>query len=153
MKKIDVGQAVTMLANLGVIAGIILLAYEIHQNSDVLREQARSGIVTEIGSLNAALYENSGDIGSIVYRAAQGEPLTGEEEYRLSRFRAQNFLLWGSAFRSLQEGIIEERDFDTEAVSRTFHETIPGMPKQYERVKAGMDPEFVQWLEDEVVSR
>ena len=38
MKRIDIGQAITILANLGVIAGIIFLAVEIRQNQAVLEQ-------------------------------------------------------------------------------------------------------------------
>ena len=40
MKKIDVGQTVSILANVGVIAGILLLAFELSQNNKLLRAQA-----------------------------------------------------------------------------------------------------------------
>ena len=41
MKNLDVGQTITILANVGVIAGIILLAVEIDQNNQALGTQAR----------------------------------------------------------------------------------------------------------------
>ena len=37
MKKIDLGQSITMLANIGVIAGIVFLAVELQQNNELLR--------------------------------------------------------------------------------------------------------------------
>jgi len=33
MKKIDLGQSIAILANIGVIAGIIIVAYELRQNT------------------------------------------------------------------------------------------------------------------------
>jgi len=41
MKKIDLAQAITILANIGVIAGIVFLAVELNQNSEQLRAQAQ----------------------------------------------------------------------------------------------------------------
>jgi len=40
MKKIDLGQTVAVLANVGVIAGIIFLAIEVQQNTRQLRNQS-----------------------------------------------------------------------------------------------------------------
>ena len=40
MKKIDLGQTITIFANLGVIGGLIFLAVEIRQNSDIARASA-----------------------------------------------------------------------------------------------------------------
>ena len=37
MKKLDLGQTVTILANIGVIAGIVFLAVELQQNTDSVR--------------------------------------------------------------------------------------------------------------------
>ncbi len=33
MKKLDLGQTITILANVGVIAGIVFLGYELRQNN------------------------------------------------------------------------------------------------------------------------
>jgi hypothetical protein len=38
MKKIDLGQAI-QVANVGVIAGIVFLGVEIHQNNEVMGQQ------------------------------------------------------------------------------------------------------------------
>lgn len=42
MKKIDLGQMITILANVGVIAGIIFLAIELRQNTTASRLEAAS---------------------------------------------------------------------------------------------------------------
>ena len=39
MKKIDLGQAIGILANVGVIAGIVFLAVELRQNNELLATQ------------------------------------------------------------------------------------------------------------------
>ncbi len=41
MKKIDLGQTITILANVGVIAGIVFLAVELRQNNTLMAAQAR----------------------------------------------------------------------------------------------------------------
>lgn len=45
MKKIDLGQAVGILANIGVIAGIIFLVFELQQNNKLLRAEAIGSVV------------------------------------------------------------------------------------------------------------
>jgi hypothetical protein len=42
MKKIDLGQTITILANVGVIAGIVFLAIELQQNNALLETEIRS---------------------------------------------------------------------------------------------------------------
>ncbi len=41
MKKIELGQTIAILANVGVIAGILFLAIELRQNNEALGLQAR----------------------------------------------------------------------------------------------------------------
>jgi hypothetical protein len=48
MKKIDLNQGVNTLANLGVIAGIVFLALEINQNSEMMRAQTRNEVANAL---------------------------------------------------------------------------------------------------------
>ena len=50
MKKIDLGQSITILANLGVIAGIVFLGYEMRQNTIAVRSAAAQGIVDQLSA-------------------------------------------------------------------------------------------------------
>jgi len=58
MKKADVGQTLAILANVGVIAGIALLALEISQNTAAIRSQSSIAINDSLAHLNEALYDN-----------------------------------------------------------------------------------------------
>ena len=40
MKKIKPARLVTLIANIGVIAGILLLAFELRQNNDLMEAEA-----------------------------------------------------------------------------------------------------------------
>ncbi len=44
MKKIDLGQTIGVLANIGVIIGILLLVYELSQNRQMMKAQTRNEI-------------------------------------------------------------------------------------------------------------
>ncbi len=52
MKKIDLGQAVTILANVGVIAGIVFLAVELGQNTQAIRLTASQYMASELAEFN-----------------------------------------------------------------------------------------------------
>ena len=55
LKKLDLGQTVTILANVGVIAGIVFLGFELQQNNKQLELQSYQGWVTANLQLNMAL--------------------------------------------------------------------------------------------------
>ena len=42
MKRLDLGQSIGILANIGVIAGIVFLGVELRQNNQLLTSQART---------------------------------------------------------------------------------------------------------------
>ena len=41
MKKLDPGQVITIVANIGVIAGIVFLVVELRQNNQLMETEAR----------------------------------------------------------------------------------------------------------------
>ncbi len=45
MKKIDLGQTIQIVANVGLIARIVYLAIEISQNTEMLAAQGRANLV------------------------------------------------------------------------------------------------------------
>ena len=48
MKKIDLSQFIQIIANVGVIAGIIFLGVEINQNSEMMTAQTRNAIAQSV---------------------------------------------------------------------------------------------------------
>jgi hypothetical protein len=76
-KKIDLGQAINTLANIGVILGIVFLALEINQNNRLLRAQAASSMVDARNEVRT-LIVGSGEVAEFWARVASGEPLRGD---------------------------------------------------------------------------
>ena len=55
MKKLDLGQTMTLLANVGVILGIVFLAFELRQNNQQLALQSYQAWVAANLQINASL--------------------------------------------------------------------------------------------------
>jgi len=51
LKKLEFAQTVGLVANLGVIAGIVFLGYELQQNNTLMRAQTRSDIARDVSGL------------------------------------------------------------------------------------------------------
>ena len=58
MKKIDIGQTLGIIANIGVVVGIVFLAFEISQNTRSLEVSAYQNLTSQITSINALSVEN-----------------------------------------------------------------------------------------------
>ena len=81
MKQIDLGQTITILANLGVIAGIVLLAIELNQNNALLRNEARYNLhVARTNEIEQSVLNP--ELGALWFQATEGEVLTGAERRR-----------------------------------------------------------------------
>ena len=110
MKRIDFGQAVNTLANIGVIAGIVFLGFELRQNNELLQSQARSNLDQNRVAMQQNLIENAGGIADLVFKARAGETLSGAEGWRLVVRRNSMLLSFQSMYREIQTGPLEERD-------------------------------------------
>ena len=65
MKKIDLAQAVTILANVGVIAGIVFLGIELQQNNALLTADARRNRAAHVED-NFALLATDPELASVL---------------------------------------------------------------------------------------
>jgi len=91
MKKIDLGQTVSILANVGVIAGIVILAIEIRQNTDSLDESRNLAIAEAQQARQSQLDESFRSLANseylpgifVKYREQGREALSDEEFQRL----------------------------------------------------------------------
>ena len=70
MKKFDLNQAISVVANLGVIIGLIFLGYEVRQNTSQLRADAGSSINEAVDALNSSIYQDR-EFAALVLRAEQ----------------------------------------------------------------------------------
>ena len=98
MKKLDFGQTITLLANLGVIAGIVFLAIEISQNQVSLDEQnvlarqsSRDAALEGFGSLRRMALSNRELLETLLKQSA-GKELSEFEQAQWSLFCTE--LIW-----------------------------------------------------------
>ena len=85
MKKIELGQLVTIAANVGVIAGIVFLAIELGQNNDLMEAERRLNRANQIRSIwDTNVYEP--EMTELLVKDRNGADLTEAEQLRLSSF-------------------------------------------------------------------
>jgi hypothetical protein len=98
MKKIDLARAIGVLANLGVIAGIALLAVEVHQNTAMMEAQINQAR-TEAAMAEAQSVYDSEYVLPLMDAIDQGRPLTSMDRQRFTHYlrafnRNQDNQLW-----------------------------------------------------------
>jgi len=112
MKKIDLGQTVSVLANLGVIAGIVFLGYEMRQNTQAIQASTLQGMVDLTTNY---LIDTSLDEGFIqVLNKAQEDPgqLSKTEALQLQRVLRSQWSRYQSAFLHWRRGSLGDADWE-----------------------------------------
>ena len=146
MKKVDVGQAITILANLGVIAGIVFLAIEIQQNNDQLRIQARQNVYEMQAEIQRNFYRNDGGLAELYIKAVQGESLSFVESVRFTSYQTHLIRTMAFIFREDPEAANESIDW----MAMFF--TGPGMLDVWEDMRSDYSAEFVEFIEQSVLT-
>ena len=151
MKKINLSQTVGILANIGVIAGIVFLGIELQQNNELLQAQARFNLNQNSIGFAETWYEQP-HIAAILAKSNRDEELSDEEEIQLFALGLRVLNSWQWRFREFQEGALA--DINIESMRNVFHERLPlkyGLPQTFERAKGSLDRDFVEWMEENVV--
>ena len=113
MKKIDVGQLVGILANLGVIAGIVFLAVEIQQNNEALAVQARLDR-EDVFRQGVARRFRSPEMVRAVAKSNRGDALTDEELLLIDWENHTVMIDWMLVYMQVHDGILEEETIPVE---------------------------------------
>jgi len=146
MKKIDFGQTISILANLGVIAGIAFLAFELNQNNQQLSAQSRYNYYHERIEAQRLL-ATDGELADIVVRLLSGDQLGPTEQFRMDLLARAIFFTIEYEFIELQRGRITLEEFGIPGKRRTF-ETLEFAWADYRPI----GPEaFVEFVENEIL--
>ncbi|MEE8429569.1 MAG: hypothetical protein V3S33_08730, partial [Gammaproteobacteria bacterium] len=90
MDSNQVKKWLTLIANIGVLFGLALVAFELQQNSELMRIQINQARADAAMLSNEQLF-NSPYLPSIILKSQQGSELSGEERIRyINWFRAIN---------------------------------------------------------------
>lgn len=112
MKKFDLEKFVALVANIGVIAGIVFLAIQIRQNTDALQAQTRSSItdnaVTYLGWV--ATNPQLADIRARVVNGG-GESLSDAEKMQFGNFVVAEMRIWENTFYQHERGLFTEPEY------------------------------------------
>ena len=146
MKKFDVGQTINTVANVGVIAGIVFLAFEVDQNNALMESEARRNRSAYAEQANLTL-ATDGELGSLLFRNIQGESLSELEWWRVDRF-------WFAGLTNLETGFFDLTDEELEIQSirwRRFYETNSILRETWANMSSILNPAFVSWFNEAVL--
>jgi hypothetical protein len=151
MKNIDLSQVISTVANVGVIAGIVFLAFELRQNNELLISQARSNLVYGRATYQEYLAINAGGIAEIVTKVRQSE-LSDTERFQLNVHWDLVINNWASMYQEVASGPLDEADLPRGSWARVFRSN-PDLRKAWEVRKVDHPAEFVRFIDGLVLAQ
>jgi len=125
MRKIDFAQIITILANAGVIIGLVFLTLEIRQNTAQMRTQGAYSIYQSVEMLNQAVYLDE-EFADLLHRGEKSfNDLDSVEQSRLATFFFSEVHL-AQYILSLEDEGLSDLHFGYVDLKVNQFRTIPG---------------------------
>jgi hypothetical protein len=132
----------TLVANVGVIAGLIFLGIEINQNTRATIASASEEITNQSLDYFALGMDNE-VIARGLFKQATGRELDDFERDQLWRHQFYNFRVFQNVFMQYHRGFLEETEWNTYAVVlRSRLNNDPNARKMWEDTAGGWNPIF-----------
>lgn len=160
MKLAELNDWLSLGANIGVLAGIVFLAVELQQNSDMLESQARS-IRQEIRLTDYVLPLNNENFAKALVKYRRNEELTDYEDLLIRRGMDITLTNFQYVYNEYKNGLIDESELPVGTWRNTFaggersnRDYWPDLKSYWEEMKTiNYDPGFVEWMDENVVGR
>jgi len=155
MKKIDFGQSIQILANVGVIAGVAFLALEISQNNKLLRADADYNY-HQGREENRLRIATDPEYAEFWAKVIHNEIETDVDKVRLTAHIEATTLAWEYEYSQVVEGnFIDDRD----AVIERWRATLQAgdafateFPRVWSSLRPTLRDDFVEFIEENVIS-
>jgi len=149
---IDFGETISIIANLGVIAGIVFLALEIRQNNKLLAAQARYSL-RQYRS-DAADSIMAPHVLEATHKYAAGESVTPAERSAALMVALKAIELWEWQYGEYVAGMLGRDKLPVDSWRIWFRgegESPVPVKELWESRRDVMDSEFVKFFEENVV--
>ena len=152
--EIDPGQAVSVIANIGVIAGIIFVAVEVRQNNRLLEAQARYSLRQYRSDIADTIM--TPHVLEATHKYANGESLSPAEKSATLMTALKVIELWEWQHGEFVAGMLRRETLPVDSWRLWYHGKGQS-PLPIEEIwvlrKKVMNPGFVRFFEENVVER
>ena len=142
MAKFDIGQGIQIIANVGVIAGIVFLGIELSQNNSLMEYQRRLSSL-ELRQTSADLLIQNVELRNALVKDLSGENLSQDESLLLTLMRGKvistmewQFLELPETHDQLRRSVVESRGMFT--------------GEGWGSIRGSLDSEFVRFVEETI---
>ena len=143
----DLDRGISILANLGVVAGIVFLGIELRQNNELMAEQQRFNRLT-VASRSQELILEHPHLADLYVKVGGGlDQLTAAERIQMLAWgrRTLDALEW--TFRELPRQELPVERWRQITAGEDWRENV------WDQNKNGSDPDFVLWMEENIIDQ
>lgn len=143
MNTDKINRWLTLGANVGVLAGLLLVVAELNQSREMMQAQTRHEIAAGIVDLLLVPASNE-QLADLMYRAEQGGELTATELFQFEMRSNALLRYWEDVHYQYRVGLYDEVEFSkqVEAWNAALQRSA-GMRDYWCKVKALYSPEFM----------
>jgi len=142
----NLNKWLTLLANIGVIAGIIFLSVELQQNNKLLKSQARLNEL-EASTARIQVSLNNPELAHLNFKATSGENLTPEEENLHFDYALYTMRHWMWEYEEYIDGSLPRVSVGTWRRQASYS---PVWRRAWESTMGREDSEFTQFVNENV---
>ena len=145
MKRVDLGKWIGVCANIGVIAGIVLLAWELHQNSAAAELQAAQSYVAIVNELDFRLAEESALVAALL---APADARSSIDAFQVERFMYGTLRTWENGYYLNLRGALDDELWSGQvALTKSLLTTNTEFRQYWNDNRMYLSPGFNRFLE------
>ena len=148
MKPLNLNEWLSLLANVGVIAGIVFLAIEIRQNTNMMQAQTRESVSQNIMLALSSVAGNL-ELSEIMVKGSLGELENGwNAEWIAFQSQAEvGFRSWENEFYQYEQGLFQDDEFFPHQETWRNLLATPGFRQVWEGAREGYSVRFRQVID------
>ena len=150
MKKLDLGQTITILANVGVVAGIVFLGLELRQNNQFLGAESRYNLLQNRQNVHLMVIQDD-DVADLLVKARTEQELTETENEQLRWYYVLMLASWDYDYQQYRDGLVDEDVVPTRQWVRSFKEDRRFF-RFWQDTKEDYSADFVAWMDENIVN-
>ena len=112
-------EAISLIANIGVIGSIVFLGIEMQQNTDMMQSQTRNSIVENQLTFYELIVDNAdfSEIASDFRINPNAYPIDSSERFRYVFYTLSQFRMWENEWYQFQKGLFDANEFQSRVVT------------------------------------
>jgi len=148
--KLDLGQTLNTLANVGVIAGIIFLGLELRQNNAFLSADARYNLLLNRRPLHLLVMQDA-DFAGLLVKSRTDTELSEVETEQLFWYYDLLFASMDYDYQQYRDGLVDESALPIRDWIAALNSEDHGLLSFWGANKDSYSPEFVRFIDEEII--